>query len=221
MNRNQRGKNSNRKTAPRNVRRNTQMDRITPSPPPFDANTNIRKKRFRFRNSSTTTTFDIGDNDLFNLIGLTISTTQCAVLIAALQLKSVSVWASTNPSTGVTFPIKIIPTIGSSGNIGQKPITKIDTPVGTADPARVVWRTRKDEAAGMWQNKVGSVVTGGAAFSLVIPQNAVVDIVMNFVEVNGTECTLTNIATTGPVPPLYTYIYNNLDGLTSSQLVPE
>jgi len=191
-----------------------------PNPPTFDGNVNIHK-RFRFRNTATgVTLFTIQPLDLFYLLGVGVSgdPNMFYPIIRALRIRSVSIWSTVNLATGETYPIKIIPIIGSAGNIGQKPQDILDTPVGTAESASITWRPPLNSAADTWQEIQSGVATGGASFQLVCPQFAVIDVVLDLVLSDRFTSTLQTTTVSGIGAGVF--FYNSLDSLSSSDIVP-
>jgi len=192
-----------------------------PNPPTFDGNVNIHK-RFRFRNTATgVTLFTIQPLDLFYLLGVGIGAGDPNMfypIIRALRIRSVSIWSTVNLATGETYPIKIIPIIGSAGNIGQKPQDILDTPVGTAESASITWRPPLNSAADTWQEIQSGVATGGASFQLVCPQFAVIDVVLDLVLSDRFTSTLQTTTVSGIGAGVF--FYNSLDSLSSSDIVP-
>jgi len=182
------------------------------------------KKRFRFRNNQgLNTSFNITDTDLFELVAvaITIVPITAVPIYSAFRLRSVSLWYATDPTTGISLPVKISPTIGSAGNTGTRPTVYMDTSTGTAIPAKVIWKPIPNTASSSWQIRPTGVSTGGAFFNIYAPKNAVIDIVMDVMLQNGQ----TPQVFTPPAGVLVTAIgqlfYNFLDSNTSSSLVPE
>lgn len=143
-------------------------------PPAINAYPSFRKT-FRFSVGTGITNQPVIGYDLLGLLGVATSTTGVRSIVAGVKIHSISIWASnsgTNQST---------PDVFWAGDY-QKPQKKLDTSIGSAEPAYVRVVPPPNSTASFW---ISYGVGAGTKFTITAPVGALVDLDAEIVLSNG------------------------------------
>jgi len=206
MRRNSTPKTKSLRAARGGTRKSSQRGGMERSPPMLSANL-TQSHRFRFIASSNIAAVTIQSADLIRVAGMmAVSTSQLNPINQVVRLKRVEIWAPTATSN-----------VASTASVewpgaGFNPSREFsDTSINVSEPAHVVAKPPIDALAQFWQ------AAGQAMFILTCPAGSVVDVTLQFIQLDGTA-SASSIAVTGATQGAIYYGY--LDGDTTHLLTP-
>ncbi len=167
--------------------------------------------RLRFSNAVAVTNGAVSQVDILDLVCMAVLAGQVNRVFAAARVRSVELWA---PAAAAGIATVSVDWTGTGNFSGPRQLIA-DTSLGTTMPAHVFSRPPSNSLASMWFID-GS--TGGTLFTLNLPANSVVDVVIDYVVRNSEGAQACTAAVAGATPGRM-YV-RRLDSTGGSLLIP-
>ena len=168
--------------------------------------------RLRFRAGALLNNVLIFQSDILDLFCMATAANAAYRVMSAARVRSVEIWG---PAAAAGVATVAIEWSGTPGNFTGPKQLITDTTLGSSRPAHVYARAPKQSVADMW---FSDAATGGAILVIDAPQDAIIDVTVDFVVRNSEGAVAVTAAlAAATVGKMYV---RRLDSSTSSLLVP-
>jgi len=176
------------------------------------------RKTFRFK-ASAAKNGSFSDVDLFNMLVLASSTTNCWRLLTGIRIRKLEIWApmlSDLVPVTVTAEFSGVSTTNVS-SVGGPRRMHSDTSMGSNCPAHIVAKPDPGSLAAFWFNYLNVIATATPICSLVISINSIIDLTVDCVVSNNETVASVIVIAGATVGQVY---LRALDSTGANVLVP-